>query len=86
MIKNILSVLIFLFSLSFLFFLGYVYISDEHEKKIYKNRKKISQKIINNMDGIPFLPNDTNNVIEFNSGFDNKNIKIERNFWKLFKK
>ena len=31
------------------------------------------------------LINDTNNVIEFNSGFEKIN-KIERNFWKLFKK
>ena len=32
------------------------------------------------------LPNDTNNVIEFNSGFNlNKKKKEKRSFWKLIK-
>ena len=38
------------------------------------------------MHELPVLLNDTNNVIEFNSGFKEKNNKIKRNFWKLFKK
>ena len=46
----------------------------------------IVQKINSNTNGLPFLANDTNDVIIFNSGFENKNQKIERNFWKLFKK
>lgn len=32
------------------------------------------------------LPNDTNNVIEYNSGFNlNKKKKEKRSFWKLIK-
>ena len=44
------------------------------------------KKISSNIDGLPILVNDTNDVIEFNSGFRNNNSKIKRNFWNLFKK
>ena len=86
MIKNIFSVLTFLFSISFFIIVVNTYLSNEEEKKINKNRKLILQKIENNMSELPILVNDTNNVIEFNSGFKEKNNKTKRNFWKLFKK
>ena len=35
---------------------------------------------------LPILDNDTNNVIEFNTGFENENNKKKRSFWELFKK
>jgi hypothetical protein len=50
-----------------------------------KNRKAISKIIENNISGLPVLINDTNNVIEFNSGFEDDNDKIKRSFWNLFK-
>ena len=75
MVKHILSVLIFLFCSYFFFFVGSYYLSSKHKKKIS-----------NNIDGLPILVNDTNDVIEFNSGFQNNNSKIKRNFWNLFKK
>ena len=84
MIKNILSVLVFLFSISFFFVVGNIYFSDKYKKKINLNRVNISEIIENNINGLPILMNDTNNAIEFNSGFENKNKKRERNFWKLF--
>jgi|TARA_B100000795_G_scaffold84675_1_gene61541 hypothetical protein len=86
MIKNILSVLIFLFSLFFFYLVGSIYFSDHHEKKVKKNREIIFKKIKNNISELPILVNDTNNVIEFNSGFETENMKIKRSFWKLFKK
>ena len=46
----------------------------------------ISEKIKKNMTELPVLSNNTNNVIEFNSGYENESNKIERNFWRLFKK
>ena len=85
MIKNIISVLIFLFVIFFLFFIGTVYFSEEHKKSIDKKQKIVLQKIQNNYYELPILINDTDDVIEFNSGFENKKNKIERNFWKLFK-
>ena len=86
MIKNVLSVLIFFFSISFFYFVGNTYFSDNQETYVKKNRKIISQKIKNNFSELPLLVNDTNNVIIFNSGYSEENNKIERNFWKLFKK
>jgi len=60
--------------------------SDKNQRKIISNRISIYQKIEENISNLPFLRNDTNDVIEFNSGYDNDNNKIKRNFWKLFKK
>jgi len=84
MIKNILSVFIFLFCMSFFYLVGNTYLSDKQEKKIKNNRNQILQKIKNNTNGLPILVNDTNDVIEFNTGYKNENSKIRRNFWKLF--
>tara|TARA_B110000971_G_scaffold40687_1_gene39866 strand:+ start:417 stop:677 length:261 start_codon:yes stop_codon:yes gene_type:complete len=86
MIKNIFSVLVFIFIIFFLFLVISTYFSNSQEKKINKNRKKIIQKINDNLHKLPVLINDTNNVIKFNSGSENENIETERNFWKLFKK
>jgi len=86
MIKNILSVLVFLFSILFLYFVVNTFFSDNQQTKINKNRKTIEKKIINNTKGLPILLNDTNKVIEFNSDFKNENKKKKRNFWRLFDK
>jgi hypothetical protein len=85
MIKNTISVLIGLFSIFFLFFVVKIYFSENLKHEIKKNRIAAKQTIQNNIDNLPVLSNDTNDVIEFNSGFENKNIKTKRNFWKLFK-
>jgi len=86
MIKNIFSVLIFLSICFFIFFVVSIYISDKNIKKINTNRTNVYKKIEENISNLPLLTNDTNDVIEFNSGYDNDNNKIKRNFWKLFKK
>jgi len=86
MIKNILSVLVFLFSILFLYFVVNTFFSDNQQTKINKNRKTIEKKIINNTKGLPILLNDTNKVIEFNSDFKKENKKKKRNFWRLFDK
>ena len=86
MVKNILSVLLFLFSVSFFFLVVSTYLSENQKNNIKKNRETISEKIKKNMTELPILSNNTNNVIEFNSGYENESNKIERNFWRLFKK
>jgi|TARA_B110000971_G_C19863394_1_gene432712 hypothetical protein len=85
MIKNIFSVLIFLFSVLFFFLVVDTYFSDYQKKKILKKREEVSRNINANIVGLPILVNDTNDVIVFNSGFENNDKTIERNFWKLFK-
>ena len=54
-------------------------------KKIHSNRTNIAENLDNKSLSLPFLSNDTNNVIEFNSGFNSEN-KSKRNFWDLIKK
>ena len=85
MIKNILILLIFLFSMSFFYLIISTYFSDREQMDSKKDRKVISKIIENNISGLPVLINDTNNIIEFNSGFEDDNDKIKRSFWNLFK-
>jgi hypothetical protein len=86
MIKNFFSVLIFLFIFLLIFFIITTYVSDENQKKINLNRKNIYSKIEDNLTTLRLLKNDTQDVIEFNSGYEIDNKKIKRNFWNLFKK
>jgi len=86
MLKNFFSVLIFLFLIVFIFFIISTYVSEENKKKINLNRKNIYSKIEDNLLNLPLLKNNTFDVIEFNSGYDNDNKKIKRNFWNLFKR
>jgi len=86
MVKNILSVLIFLFLFSFLFFVANTYLSNNQKTLINKKKEIVLQKITDSINELPILINDTNNIIEFNPGFENENNKIKRSFWKLFEK
>jgi predicted PurR-regulated permease PerM len=86
MIKNFFSVLVFLLIFLFIFFIFSTYVSEQNQKKINLNRKNIYSIIENNLTTLPLLKNDTQDVIEFNTGFENDNKKIKRNFWNLFKK
>tara|TARA_B110001452_G_C15192166_1_gene413915 strand:+ start:1210 stop:1416 length:207 start_codon:yes stop_codon:yes gene_type:complete len=61
------------------------YNSNNNKKKIYSNRENIHLNIEEKLLALPLLKNDTSNVIEFNTGFNNENKKIKRNFWNLFK-
>ena len=51
-----------------------------------KNRKNSEIDNLIHIENIPVLKNDTNNVISFNSGYEEtgKNT-FKRNFWELFK-
>ena len=85
MIKNIF--LFSILSITFLFFylIFTKYTSNENIKKINLNRLNIEKKFEDKYSELPKLENNTNNVIEFNSGF-NIEDKIKRNFWDLIKK
>jgi len=86
MIKNLFSILIFIIIFLFIFFIISTYISDENQKKINLNRMNIHSKIKDNLINLPALKNNTQDAINFNSGYENNNNKIKRNFWNLFKK
>tara|TARA_B100000941_G_C28448864_1_gene523927 strand:- start:169 stop:432 length:264 start_codon:yes stop_codon:yes gene_type:complete len=85
MFKNIFLFLILLIISLFFYLIFTKYTSNENIKKINLNRLNIEKKFEDKYSELPKLENNTNNVIEFNSGFIIDD-KIKRNFWDLLKK
>ncbi len=86
MIVNIFKFLILALILSFFMTTYNYYISEKNINTVKNNRKNQEINIFRNISNLPVLLNDTDNVIEFNSGFDNSNEqKFKRSFWELFK-
>ena len=84
MIKHFFSVLIFIFIIFFIYFTISTYVSNNNKKKINYNRANINSNIKEKLSTLPILKNDTNDVVEFNSGYKDENNTIKRNFWNLF--
>ena len=85
MIKNFLSIFVIFFIFLFFFNVFKKYTSDAHKKKINLNRMTIESQLRENLNDIKILNNDTNNVIEFNTGYNSQiNLKTKRKFWELF--
>ena len=85
--KNFLYFFFILISILFFLLVFNYYISEDNKKKISLNRVNLSNIPKMNNDSIAILKNDTNNVIEFNNGynFQGQN-KVHRKFWDLLKK
>ena len=84
MVLRVINIIIFFVTAIFIFFVFKYYLSEKNQNLINDNREKYTEKQIELNENLPFLKNNTNNVIEFNSGFnDEKNKKI-RKFWDLF--
>ncbi len=79
---------LFFIILVLIFFISsYKYYSSNKNMKVkLHNRNNIDQIINDKISNLPILPNDTNNVIEFDNILNNemKNDK-PRSFWKLLK-
>tara|TARA_B110000444_G_C18506233_1_gene440141 strand:+ start:47 stop:313 length:267 start_codon:yes stop_codon:yes gene_type:complete len=86
MIKHFFSVIIFIFIFLFIFFISSTYVSNSNKERININRSDAQLKIERNISSLPFLKNDTSDVVEFNSGYEDDNNRIKRKFWDLFKK
>ena len=85
MIKNLISLSMIISICLFIFFVITEYLSDKNKKLINLNRLNIDQVINEESMNLPILKSDTDNVIEFNAGYNQKNnTKPQRNFWKLF--
>tara|TARA_Y100001970_G_scaffold250606_1_gene322505 strand:+ start:252 stop:518 length:267 start_codon:yes stop_codon:yes gene_type:complete len=86
MLKNILNIFIIISIVVFFFGIFKYYSSNHNIKKINLNRENIEQILKNKVVDITVLPNDTNDVIEFNSSFADEIKNDEpRSFWKLLK-
>lgn len=86
MIKHFISVLIFVFIFLFIYFVISFYVSNNNKIKISFNRENTQKNLEKQFLNLPILLNDTDDVIEFNSGYKENKNKIKRNFWNLFKK
>ena len=83
--KRLVKSLILISVLFYIYVINY-YFSDKLINTVKKNRNSTAQLNLDVIENLPVLKNDTNNVIEFNSGFENiKNNEYKRNFWDLFK-
>ena len=86
MMNKIVRFVVFIIVLSFFVFSFNYYISDRNINTVKNNRENLESKILESTSTLPLLTNDTNDVIEFNSGFDNSNKRnFKRSFWELFK-
>ena len=82
MLKEIKYLIFIVIILSFIFFTGKYYFSDENIKNSYRSYKNIDQKIKDYSKNLPLLKNDTENIIEYVKQTDKKKKK-KFNFWKL---
>ena len=86
MFNNLVKLLIFIFILSFFITVFNFYFSEKNINLLKKNRNNTEIKLLESISNLPVLENNTNYIIEFNSGFDNTNKNsFKRNFWELFK-
>ncbi len=86
MIGNILRFIMLL--IVFLFFITVYkyYFSNKNMTLMKNNRENIETKTLQTISKLPVLLNDTSDVIEFNSGYENSDKKnFKRSFWELFK-
>ena len=85
MTNNIIKTLITILVILFFTLVTNYYFSEKNINLVKKNRKNLDISLYKNISELPVLTNDTNDVIEFNTGIeklDKKNFK--RNFWELF--
>ena len=72
MIKNTLNVLSFFFIIFFIYFVFSTYFSDQNKLIIKNSRDNFANSVAKKMEKLEVLQNDTDDVIEFNTGFNDK--------------
>lgn len=83
--KNLFNSMVAAFVLGFIYFVINHYISEVNIKKISKNRLNLQKTIEEKTIELSILKNNTNNIIEYNSGYSKTENKKKRNFWDLLK-
>ena len=82
MLKEIKYLIFVLIICIFMFLTGRYYFSDSNKKNSYRALNTIDEKIIVYAEKLPFLEDDTKNIIEYVEQSNNKKKK-KFNFWKL---
>ena len=82
MLKEIKYLIFILIIFIFLVLTGRYYFSDSNKKKSYRSYTSIDKKINSYAEKLPFLEDDTKNIIEYVEPSNSKKKK-KFNFWKL---
>ncbi len=86
MIGNFAKIFILLFIIFFFSIVLRHYFSEKNISLVINNRTNLESRTLEKVGDLPILPNDTNDVIEFNTSFEELNKQnYKRNFWELFK-
>ena len=83
---KVFNIIIVIFITIFFYKVFSFYNSFNNKDLISKNRENIGNLIDDKIKDIPLFENDTNDVIEFNSGYNQDDDKNKKKFWNLFKK
>ena len=83
---KVFNIIVAIFITIFFYKVFSFYNSFNNKDLISKNRENIENLIDNKIKDIPFIKNDTNDVIEFNSGYNQNDDENKKRFWNLFKK
>tara|TARA_Y100000815_G_C12949101_1_gene352206 strand:+ start:245 stop:511 length:267 start_codon:yes stop_codon:yes gene_type:complete len=83
--KDTLKAIFYLTSaIAFIIFIVVFYLSEENKRHTYKIRTQYLEKVNNYLSELPFLINDTENIINFKNDLnESKKNKIKRKFWEL---
>ena len=74
-------------AIAFIIFIVVFYLSEENKRHTYKIRTQYLEKVNNYLSELPFLINDTENIINFKNDLnESKKNKIKRKFWELIEK
>ena len=86
MFNKVKSIVYFILVICFITYTIIHYFSNEHQNKIVSNRETLSSNDKQKVANLPFLENDTNNIIEYNVITPNEKKSKKRYFWNLLKK
>ena len=81
MIKKILNIFFLIFIFTFIFLIVKYYLSEKNIIFTNKSRSSYSVKINENINNLPVLKNDTDNIIFYNDDLEKFKKKRKKRFW-----
>ena len=85
MFLKLFNTVIFLIFIIFFVIIFKYYSSSKNMNEKNQNRLNINEIIKEKISDLPVLPNDTNNIIEFNNSLEDTTNEKKRSFWELIK-
>ena len=85
MFIKLFNIVIFLIFIIFFVIIFKYYSSSKNMNEKNENRLNINEIIKEKISDLPVLPNDTNNIIEFNNSLEDTTNEKKRSFWELIK-